>query len=170
MVERLDRIAARHHGLAPIVVMPDQLEAASNNPMCLDGPLGNSATYLTQDVPKWVRANLHAATRASDWAIAGFSQGGTCALQLGATFPDRFGSWIDVSGQRGPTLGDEGDTIKRGFRATERRTRPRSRSGSWPTGRPTPRPPPSSRLGRTTAGTGRSCRSSRRPHGPPGSP
>lgn len=116
MVERLDRIAARHHGLAPIVVMPDQLEAASNNPMCLDGPLGNSATYLTQDVPTWVRANLHASTRASDWAIAGFSQGGTCALQLGASFPDRFGSWIDVSGQRGPTLGDEGDTIKRGFK------------------------------------------------------
>lgn len=115
MATRLDAIARRHHGLAPIVVMPDQLARASNNPMCVDGPLGNSATYLTRDVPTWVQEHLHAATRAQDWAIAGFSQGGTCALQLGSGRPDRFGSWIDVSGQIGPILQDRDDTVSRGF-------------------------------------------------------
>ncbi|WP_065963226.1 alpha/beta hydrolase-fold protein [Curtobacterium sp. UCD-KPL2560] len=116
MVARLDALAAAHHGLAPIVVMPDQLGAATNNPMCVDGPLGNSATYLTEDVPAWVHRHLHAAESADRWAIGGFSQGGTCAVQLGAAFPHRFGSWIDVSGQRGPTLGDQDETVQRGFR------------------------------------------------------
>ncbi|MEV7934074.1 alpha/beta hydrolase-fold protein [Curtobacterium sp. NPDC089185] len=116
MADRLDEVARRHHGLAPIVVMPDQLAEATNNPMCVDGPLGNSATYLTRDVPAWVQAHLHAATDGADWAVSGFSQGGTCALQLGAGRPDRFGSWIDVSGQLGPVLRDRDDTITRGFR------------------------------------------------------
>ncbi|MDM7892324.1 alpha/beta hydrolase [Curtobacterium caseinilyticum] len=119
MVARLDAIARRHRGLAPIVVMPDQLAEATNNPMCVDGPLGNSATYLTRDVPAWVHAHLHAATGGTDWAISGFSQGGTCALQLGAGRPDRFGSWIDVSGQIGPVLRDRGETVSRGFRGDD---------------------------------------------------
>jgi len=116
MADRLDAIAHRNRGLAPIVVMPDQLARASNNPMCVDGPLGNSATYLTRDVPDWVHDHLHAADPGADWAIAGFSQGGTCALQLGAGRPDRFGSWIDVSGQIGPVLQGGDDTVSRGFR------------------------------------------------------
>ena len=115
MADRLDAIAHRNRGLAPIVVMPDQLARASNNPMCVDGPLGNSATYLTRDVPDWVHDHLHAADPGADWAIAGFSQGGTCAVQLGAGFPELFGSFIDVSGQRGPTLGDHDETVQRGF-------------------------------------------------------
>lgn len=120
MASRLDALAAEHDGLAPIVVMPDQLALPTNNPMCVDGPLGNSATYLTEDVPAWVRHHLHVATGPADWAVSGFSQGGTCALQLGAGDPELFGSWIDVSGQLGPTLGNRPDTIARGFRGDER--------------------------------------------------
>ncbi|MGN8050413.1 alpha/beta hydrolase [Curtobacterium sp. 22159] len=120
MASRLDALAAEHHGLAPIVVMPDQLGEATRNPMCVDGPLGDSATYLTRDVPDWVREHLHVAAGPSNWAISGFSQGGTCALQLGATDPDLFGSWIDVSGQLGPTLQDRSDTVARGFGGDER--------------------------------------------------
>ena len=116
MATRLDEIAHRHDGLAPIVVVPDQLGRATNNPMCVDGPLGNSATYLTRDVPDWVHEHLHGADPGEDWAIAGFSQGGTCALQLGAGRPDRFGSWVDVSGQIGPVLQGGEDTVSRGFR------------------------------------------------------
>jgi hypothetical protein len=83
----LDAYALAHHGLAPIVVIPDQLGAPQNNPMCVDSPLGNSASYLTVDVPAWIRAHLHVRSDRSDWAIGGFSQGGTCAIQLGAKFP-----------------------------------------------------------------------------------
>lgn len=119
MASRLDELAEAHHGLAPIVVMPDQLVMSTNNPMCVDGPLGNSATYLTQDVPAWIDQHLHVATGPENWAISGFSQGGTCSLQLGASRPDLFGSLIDVSGQLGPILHDRAETIERGFTGDE---------------------------------------------------
>ncbi|QHC60082.1 alpha/beta hydrolase-fold protein [Rathayibacter sp. VKM Ac-2760] len=111
----LDDYAAAHAGLAPIVVSPDQLGDPSANPMCIDSPLGNSATYLTIDVPNWIRATLPVLTDAHDWAIGGLSQGGTCAIQLGAGYPQLFGNIIDASGELAPTLGDDATTIQQGF-------------------------------------------------------
>ena len=111
----MNHIAATHHGLAPIVVIPDQLRSPTNNPMCVNGPLGNSETYLTVDVPRWVRAHLHVESGPRAWAIAGFSEGGTCAVQLGASHPRLYGSFIDVSGQQGPELGSVRSTVVRGF-------------------------------------------------------
>ena len=55
---------------------------------------GNALTYLTQDVVDWVKTNLPAAQDAKDWAIAGFSQGATCSLQIGVNHPDLFGTMI----------------------------------------------------------------------------
>lgn len=110
-----DAIARQNRGLAPIVVVPDQLSAPGVNPMCVDSPLGNSATYLTTDVPTWIRANLNVASAASSWAIGGFSQGGTCAIQLGAAHPQIFGSILDVSGELAPHTGTPAQTIASGF-------------------------------------------------------
>jgi enterochelin esterase-like enzyme len=115
----LDDIAARHDGIAPIVVVPDQLGDPTQNPMCVDGPFGDSATYLTVDVPAWIRARLPVSAHRTDWAIAGFSQGGTCAVQLGAGFPELFGSLLDISGEEAPILGSVEDTIERGFGGDE---------------------------------------------------
>lgn len=115
----LDTFAAAHQGLAPIVVVPDQLSTPDLNPMCVDSPLGNSATYLTQDVPNWIRANLPVLEDRTQWAIAGFSQGGTCAIQLGAGFPELFGTLIDVSGELVPTVGDPVNTVNGGFGGSE---------------------------------------------------
>lgn len=112
----MDAIASANRGLAPIVVVPDQLETGTNNPMCVDGPLGNSRTYLTRDVPNWIRAHLAVQTAASAWTIGGFSQGGTCAIQLGAGLPNLFRNIIDVSGELGPTLGTVDTTVQKGFR------------------------------------------------------
>ncbi|HXH35461.1 MAG TPA: alpha/beta hydrolase-fold protein [Plantibacter sp.] len=109
----LDQEAATHHGLAPIVVVPDQLGAPDRNPMCVDGPLGNSATYLTKDVPDWIRTHLPVATDRADWFVAGFSQGGTCAIQFGAAHPELFGGVLDISGEVEPTIGP--NTVAVGF-------------------------------------------------------
>jgi len=111
----IDRIAAQNHGLAPIVVVPDQLSAPQTNPMCVDSSIGNSATYLTVDVPTWIKANLDVQAATTAWGIGGFSQGGTCAIQLGAGHPDLFGSIIDVSGELEPKIGTPEVTIDKGF-------------------------------------------------------
>ncbi|CAN5371653.1 alpha/beta hydrolase-fold protein [soil metagenome] len=115
LIETLDAYAAAHSGLAPIVVSPDQLGAPENNPMCVDGARGNSATYLTVDVVDWIRAALPVSNDAAEWGIAGFSQGGTCSIQLGAGHPELFGAILDVSGELVPADGDEEDTIEAGF-------------------------------------------------------
>jgi enterochelin esterase-like enzyme len=113
MAADLDAYAAKHKGLAPIVVSPDQLGQPENNPMCVDSKLGNSATYLTVDVPRWVRAHL--AVTSGDWAVAGFSQGATCAVQFASEHPDLFGTFITVASEVGPKSGSIASTIAKGF-------------------------------------------------------
>jgi len=111
----LDELASQHGGVAPILVVPDQLADPALNPMCIDSALGNSATYLTEDVPDWIRGHLNVSADRTAWTIAGFSQGGTCAIQLGAGYPDLFGSLIDVSGERVPSVGGVQQTVVTGF-------------------------------------------------------
>lgn len=116
LAQIMDARAAADHGLAPIVVVPDQLSAPAVNPMCVDSPgLGNSATYLTVDVPNWIRTHLAVQASPGAWAIGGFSQGGTCAIQLGAAHPELFSAIFDVSGQVAPKNGNLSHTIAVGF-------------------------------------------------------
>ncbi|MGY3261252.1 alpha/beta hydrolase [Frigoribacterium sp. 2355] len=115
LVGTLDAFAAKNHGLAPIVVVPDQLSADAHNPMCVDGALGNSATYITTDVVDYMTSHFHVATGPRAWAIGGFSQGGTCSIQFASARPDLFSTFIDVSGELGPSIGDEKTTIDQGF-------------------------------------------------------
>ncbi|KZC96391.1 MULTISPECIES: alpha/beta hydrolase [Clavibacter] len=109
----LDAYAADHGGLAPIVVIPDQLGADDANPLCIDSPLGNSETYVTVDVPAWIRSHLRVLPDRDAWAVLGFSQGGTCAAQFGTGHPDLFGSLMDISGELTPNRGP--DTVQAGF-------------------------------------------------------
>lgn len=111
----LDSYAAAHGGVAPIVVVPDQLGAPDRNPMCVDSALGNSAGYLTTDVPNWIRSHLNVAAGPAGWAIAGFSQGGTCSIQLGAAHPEVYGTVFDISGELAPQRGSVDQTIAKGF-------------------------------------------------------
>jgi enterochelin esterase-like enzyme len=112
----MDAIAAKHGGVAPIVVVPDQLGPASANPMCVDSRrLGHAGTYVMQDVRSWIRDHLPVETSRKAWTIAGFSEGGTCAIQFASEHPDTFGSVVDVSGEDAPTNGSLQHTIAVGF-------------------------------------------------------
>ena len=113
--EIVDAFADAHHGLAPIVVIPDQLGTPGANPMCLDSPLGKVATYLTVDVPTWIKSHLGVLSGPRNWAIAGFSEGGTCSIQLGTKYRSLFGNILDISGQSAPLNGSVVHTIKVGF-------------------------------------------------------
>lgn len=99
----LDAFAARHNGLAPIVLVPDQLGDPTTDPLCLDTALyGKSETFLVGDVVAWARANLHVLPDAAHWTIAGFSNGGQCAVSLGAKHPKIWGNVLDISGEEYP--------------------------------------------------------------------
>lgn len=112
----LDDYASTHRGLAPIAVAVDQLGSPDQNPLCIDSQaFGNAQTYLTQDVPAWVRANFRVSDDPVMWALQGFSQGATCTTQFVTGFPQIFGSGITTGTQLGPLLGDEAETVEKGF-------------------------------------------------------
>jgi S-formylglutathione hydrolase FrmB len=111
----MDGFAARHGGLAPIVVMPDDLGSEFANPLCLDSRLGNVQTYLTADVPNWITSHLQVRPPGQGWAVGGFSSGGTCAIQLSTQAPRLYRFFADISGQAGPTLGSRQLTISKAF-------------------------------------------------------
>jgi S-formylglutathione hydrolase FrmB len=111
----MDGFARAHDGLAPVVVMPDDLGSEFANPLCLDSRLGEVATYLTVDVPDWVTSHLQVRPPGQGWAVAGVSEGGTCAIQLATQAPRLYASFVDISGQAEPTLGSRQLTVSRAF-------------------------------------------------------
>lgn len=97
----LDPLAAKHHGLAPIVIVADQIGDPSIDTLCLDTKVhGKAQTYITQDVVRWARTHLHVDQNPAHWVIAGYSNGGECAAQLGAKFPGTWGNVIDIAGEQ----------------------------------------------------------------------
>ncbi|MCC9144209.1 MULTISPECIES: alpha/beta hydrolase-fold protein [unclassified Arthrobacter] len=105
IAEMMDDFAARNSGLAPVVVMPDLSNAANPDwPLCMDTSVSDSAAYLARDLPAWVQEQLGAGTAAPDqWAIAGYSFGGTCAVQLAANHPETYPTFLDIAGENEPT-------------------------------------------------------------------
>ena len=102
-----------HGGIAPIIVSPDQLGTPRANPMCSDSAFGKNETYLVKDVIPWIRATLPVAQDAAHTAFMGFSQGGTCTVQLGFGHPDIVDTLVPISPQLEPTIGSK--TIKLAF-------------------------------------------------------
>jgi enterochelin esterase-like enzyme len=117
----LERYAAAHHGLAPIVVAPDQLGAPARNPMCLDTQqLGKSATYVMTDTVDWVRRHLDVGAGPDAWGITGFSQGATCAMQFSTAHPEVFGTALAISSELAPLNGSQQNTVQVGFSGSEK--------------------------------------------------
>ncbi len=115
LAKMMDRYAASHQGLAPIVVMADNLGANFANPLCVDSKHGNAATYLSVDVPTWITGNLQTAGGAKHWAIGGLSNGGTCALQMATRAPEVYGRFLDISGEYEPVDSSKEQTIGKYF-------------------------------------------------------
>jgi S-formylglutathione hydrolase FrmB len=115
LAQTMDRFAAQHAGLAPIVVVPDPLGDLLANPMCLDSTLGQAETYLARDVPAWIRKTFAVDPDPAGWAIGGFSFGGTCGLQLVLRAPDVYRLFLNIAGQEEPTLGSRSRTVNAAF-------------------------------------------------------
>jgi S-formylglutathione hydrolase FrmB len=106
-----DKYAATHGGVAPILVMPDANGSPNGDTECVNSPRGQAETYLTVDVPAFVRARFDAATRPQSWAIAGLSAGATCSVLLALRHPNLYVAFGDYSGLTSPTVGESVDRV-----------------------------------------------------------
>nr|WP_315267899.1 alpha/beta hydrolase-fold protein [Microbacterium lemovicicum] len=98
----LDDYASKNKGLAPIVVVADQI-GNGGDPACADSStFGNAETYIKKDVVDWAKTNLNILEDPKFWVIAGYSNGGGCAIKYGAEEPDVFTNILDISGEEYP--------------------------------------------------------------------
>lgn len=99
----LDRFAAKHNGLAPIVIVADQIGNPYQDPLCQNTTkYGNVKTFINQDVVNWALANLNIIHDHNYWTIAGYSNGGACAVSYLAEFPKIWSNVFDISGEEYP--------------------------------------------------------------------
>jgi S-formylglutathione hydrolase FrmB len=67
-----------------VLVMPDTEGAPGVSLQCLNQNRGpQDETYLSQDLPEYVSAALRVQPPGRGWGIAGYSEGGFCAANLG---------------------------------------------------------------------------------------
>ena len=104
---RMDRYAAEHHGVAPVVVVVDPNGSASGNTLCMDSRIARADTFLATDVPAWINRTLDVDPDPSQWAAGGFSFGGTCAMQMVTRHPDVYSSALAFSSEKEPALAKE---------------------------------------------------------------
>ncbi len=108
----VDSYARDHAGRTPILVLIDPSGGLRNDTECVDGPRGNVDTHVADEVRPYVIAHFAAAPSARNWAVVGWSMGGTCAVDLAVRHPEDFGTFVDISGDVGPNAGNRQTTIK----------------------------------------------------------
>jgi S-formylglutathione hydrolase FrmB len=101
LVKYADAFAADHGGKTPVIVMPNA--GSPNDTECADSQkYGKIETYLTTDVPNWIRSWNVLTDRiqppGKGWIIGGYSMGGTCSLMLALRHPELFQTFADYGG------------------------------------------------------------------------
>jgi len=89
------------HGFArPVVlVMPDVNGGAGTSLQCLNQVHGPpDLTYLAEDVPNQISHMLRLQLPGPAWGVAGFSEGGFCAVNMALRFRYRYGFAASMSG------------------------------------------------------------------------
>ncbi|MFP5021519.1 alpha/beta hydrolase [Pseudonocardia phyllosphaerae] len=114
-VDTADRFAAAHHGLAPVLVFADASGSFSTDTECVNGTKGAAADHLTKDVRPFVADHFGLSTAAAHWGVAGFSTGGTCAIDLTVMHPELFSAFDDIEGDLAPNTGTVSQTVSRLF-------------------------------------------------------
>ncbi len=87
-----------------VLVMPDANGGRGMSLQCLNQVHGPAdATYLAEDLPEYIARTLRVQPPGTDWGIAGYSEGGFCAANLGLRYGDRFGFSGVLSGYFQPS-------------------------------------------------------------------
>ncbi|MGO9224641.1 alpha/beta hydrolase [Mycobacterium sp.] len=114
-IKTIDDFAAMHDGKAPVLVFVDSGGAFNNDTECVNGARGNAADHLTKDVVPYMVSAFGVGPDRSNWGIAGWSMGGTCAVDLTVMHPEIFSAFVDVAGDYFPNAGNRAQTISRLF-------------------------------------------------------
>jgi S-formylglutathione hydrolase FrmB len=111
--------ARTHGGVAPVMVFLDENGRSGRDTECVNGPQGDAYDYLTEVVPAWIESHLGLHPGNGAWGVVGYSEGGTCALELSMNDPIVYGSFLDISGDLGPNLGSPAFTFHNLFGSSE---------------------------------------------------
>lgn len=114
-IKTIDDFATAHDGKAPVLVFVDSGGAFNNDTECVNGVRGNAADHLTKDVVPFMVSAFGVSSNRSNWGIAGWSMGGTCAVDLTVMHPEMFSAFVDVAGDFSPNAGTKAQTIARLF-------------------------------------------------------
>ncbi|NYE94275.1 enterochelin esterase-like enzyme [Psychromicrobium silvestre] len=95
--------AKKHRGLAPIVLVADQVGPTQSDTLCLNSAkFGQVEDYIAKDVVSWAKQNLNILSERKYWTVAGYSNGGQCAISFAAKYPQVWGNVVDISGEEYP--------------------------------------------------------------------
>ena len=114
-VQSADDFAAAHGGNAPVLVFVDSGGSFNNDTECVNGPRGNAADHLTEDVVPYLVERFGVSADPAHWGVAGWSMGGTCAVDLVTMHPEKFRTFVDIAGDLSPNTGTRAQTISRLF-------------------------------------------------------
>ena len=106
-----DEFASRHQGMAPVLVMIDDNGGLTADTECIDRPGSMAETYALKDVPRTMINRFKVTANPHRWGIAGVSEGGMCALNIGLRHPHRFSVIGNFSGEPRPSLGSASNTL-----------------------------------------------------------
>ena len=110
-VHIIEDFATAHGGNAPVLVFVDATGGFNNDTECVNGSRGNAADHLTKDVIPYMISNFRVSSDRANWGIAGWSMGGTCAVDLTVMHPDLFTAFVDIAGDAAPNTGTKDQTI-----------------------------------------------------------
>lgn len=114
-IRTVDAFAAAHDGNAPVLVFVDSGGAFNNDTECVNSIRGNAADHLTKDVAPYMVSAFGVSPDRTNWGVAGWSMGGTCAVDLTVMHPEKFSAFLDVAGDYFPNAGNKSQTIARLF-------------------------------------------------------
>jgi len=86
------------HLMGPLVLVMPQTYSGTNYQECVNGKTGADDTYLSTDVPNYVRAHFRVSTDPAQWGLAGYSSGGYCAVNLALRHRGTFGAAASLDG------------------------------------------------------------------------
>ena len=117
----IDGYAHDHGGATPIFVFVDAGGRFNNDTECVNGPRGNFADHLTEEVRPYVISQFDTSSNPANWGIVGWSMGGTCAVDLTVMHPDLFSTFEDIAGDHAPTAGTKAADHRPALRRRRRR-------------------------------------------------